>query len=429
VPRPLAIASGFVLVLALIALPGWIAVLHGDAPAPDDRDLRLARASTAPLENGYQRFVAAAQAARLPRDEPTWRRFHAFRSGETWEPEWIGELVAWNAPATELLRAGLATDSFAFPAPDEADARDDRMATLFRLQQLVALAGAQARILLRDGRAADAIELDTLGLHVGKRMSSAENIDLFGIYMASAYQMVSLLDLEHVVRHAPLAPVDALALYQLLEATRWRGEDWQRVWALEYERLLREVDAASTRAGEWRLSAFPMFLLPGAYRWHPHRTATELAAVYRDQREKSVRFCADAGLRADAFVRPARPPSFTELLAPNAIGRFVLAEVRSRDFDRIQLKRCQFETQVSLVEALLAARAYAGVEGELPERLDQLLPLYLGAVPLDRYDGKPLRYARDRRAVYSVGEDLTDSGGGAAPNVLDPLEPGLSLAF
>jgi hypothetical protein len=111
------------------------------------------------------------------------------------------------------------------------------------------------------------------------------------------------------------------------------------------------------------------------------------------------------------------------------MGRLVLAEVRSRDFDRIQQKRCQFETQVSLVEALLAAKAYADVHGELPERLDQLVPLYLDAVPLDRYDGEPLRYARDRRAVYSVGEDLTDAGGSVAPSLLDPLEPGLSLAF
>jgi hypothetical protein len=428
VPRPIAIASCSLLALALIAVPGWIAVHRGDAPAPDDRDLRLARAAAAPPDNGYDRFVAAAAATRLPRDEPTWRRFHAFRAGETWEPDWIGELVARNAPATQLVHAGLASSAFAFPAFDEG-ARDDRMATLLRLQQIVALAGAQARILLRDGRAADAIALDTLGLHVGKRLSGAENVDLFGIYMASTYQTVSLLDLEHAARRAPLAPADALALNQLLEATRWSAEDWRRVWAFEYERLLNDVDAASTRAGEWRLAAFPIFLLPGAYRWHPHRTAAEFASLYRDQRERSAHFCADAGVRASGRRRLAPPLHFAGLLAPNAWGRLVLAVVRESDFDRIQLKRCQFETQVSLVEVLLAARAYAGVEGELPERLEQLIPRYLGAVPLDRYDGAPLRYARAERAVYSIGEDFIDAGGGAAPNLLDPLEPGLSLAF
>ena len=47
------------------------------------------------------------------------------------------------------------------------------MATLFRLQQLVALGGARARILLHDGDAPDAIELASLGLRVGKRVSGA----------------------------------------------------------------------------------------------------------------------------------------------------------------------------------------------------------------------------------------------------------------
>jgi hypothetical protein len=61
--RPLAIASGILLALALTALPGWIAVHRDDALEPDDRDLRLARAA-APPDNGYDRFVAAVAAAR-----------------------------------------------------------------------------------------------------------------------------------------------------------------------------------------------------------------------------------------------------------------------------------------------------------------------------------------------------------------------------
>jgi hypothetical protein len=428
-PRPLAIASGCVLALALVALAGWIASHRGDAPAPDDRDLHLSRAPAAESENGYDQFEAAARAARLPKDEPTWRRFHAFHAGETWEPQWISDLVAQNAEATALLRGGLSAHGFAFPPPDGADAHDDRMATLFRLQQLIALAGSQARMLLRDGRAHDAIELDSLGLHAGKRVSAAENVDLFSIYMASAFQTVSLFDLEAAVRTTRFAPDSARALGELLESTRWHSEDWQRVWALEYERLLREVAAAGAHAGDWNVSGLPMFLLPSAYRWHPHRTATALADVYRDQLRKSGEFCADANLERGG-IAPLQPPiGLASLLAPNAFGRIVIAEVRSRNLDRIQLKRCQFETHVSLVEALIAAKAYADAEGALPEQLADLVPRYLDAVPLDRYDGRPLRYARAVPAVYSVGEDFTDAGGGAARSPDDPHEPGLSLAF
>jgi hypothetical protein len=107
----------------------------------------------------------------------------------------------------------------------------------------------------------------------------------------------------------------------------------------------------------------------------------------------------------------------------------VIDAIRSQSFDRLQLQRCQLETHVSLVEALIGTKAYSDAEGALPERLEDLVPRYLDALPLDRYDGSPLRYARAARAVYSIGEDFTDAGPAAAPSPLEPREPGLSLAF
>jgi len=103
--------------------------------------------------------------------------------------------------------------------------------------------------------------------------------------------------------------------------------------------------------------------------------------------------------------------------------------VRARDYDRIQRNRCQLETQVSIVEVMIAAKAYSDSEGQLPERLDDLVPRFLDALPLDRYDGAPLRYARAAPAVYSIGEDESDEGGRAARGLFDTHEPELSLAF
>ncbi len=430
--RPPPAALGLLLALPLIALWGWIALHRSDAPAPDARDLRLEPSRVATAENGFALFEAAAEAARLPRDEPTWRRFHAFRAGETWEPDWISELVARNAAATELLRASLATPAFAF-ARDGGRALGDRMATRLRIQQLVALAGARARILLREGRAREAIELASLGLQVGKRVSAAENVDLFALQMARSYQTVSLIDLEHAARSAPLAPDTARALGMLLESTRWSAGDWQRAWALEYERLLAAlgaVDVSRARAGEWSLSGWPLLLLPGAYRWQPNRTASALVDLYRDQSRKSTAFCASAGLRDGDRIALPRRTGLVAQLAPNGMGRLVIDQVRARSLDPLQLERCQLETHISLLGVLIAAKAYSDAEGSLPERLEDLVPRYLDALPLDRYDGAPLRYARALPAVYSVGKDFADAGGGErAPNLLDPREPALSLAF
>jgi hypothetical protein len=420
--RLLLTASATLLAAALLGMTGWVAGNRRDAPAPDDRDLHLARAPVAVADNGYERWTAAASAGQLLQGEAAWNRFDAFRAGKTWEPQWIADLVAANSAATDLLRAGIASSHFSFSPPAGAAAFGNRQATLFRVRALIALSGAQARILARDGRFSDALEAASLGMRAGKQLCAAEDLDLFALYMASVFQNLSLFDLEQVIRTAPLAPDSARALARLLESTRWQAEDWQRAWGREYERLIAEVDAVSAQAGP---PAWPLWLLPSDYRWQRNRTTAILADLYRDQRRKSGAFCSDTGLDR----RSGRPAwGIAERFAPNTTGRLVIYGVRAQGFDKFQFARCQLETRVSLVEALAAAKAYSDAEGALPERLDALVPRYLDALPIDRYDGSPLRYARAARIVYSVGDDFTDAAPAAASSS-DPRAPGVSVAF
>jgi hypothetical protein len=62
---------------------------------------------------------------------------------------------------------------------------------------------------------------------------------------------------------------------------------------------------------------------------------------------------------------------------------------------------------------LLAVERYRLKQKKWPDRLDDLKPDFLAAVPNDPFDGKPLRYARraDGVTVYSVGTDKRDDGG------------------
>jgi hypothetical protein len=80
------------------------------------------------------------------------------------------------------------------------------------------------------------------------------------------------------------------------------------------------------------------------------------------------------------------------------------------------------------VEVLVAAKARSDAEGALPERLTDLVPHYLDAPPIDRFDGAPLRYSHSAATAYSVGRDFTDTAP-ALPSPADPRDPGISLAF
>lgn len=63
---------------------------------------------------------------------------------------------------------------------------------------------------------------------------------------------------------------------------------------------------------------------------------------------------------------------------------------------------------------VIAAELYKRRTGAYPDTLNQLVPAFLPAIPLDRFDGQPLRYARTadgRFKLWSVGSDLDDDSG------------------
>jgi len=62
--------------------------------------------------------------------------------------------------------------------------------------------------------------------------------------------------------------------------------------------------------------------------------------------------------------------------------------------------------------AVTAARYQAEQRG-LPEGLEELTPDFIAAVPIDPFDGKPLKFKRTKRGltIYSIGPDMIDDNG------------------
>jgi hypothetical protein len=75
----------------------------------------------------------------------------------------------------------------------------------------------------------------------------------------------------------------------------------------------------------------------------------------------------------------------------------------------------------------LASERYRREKKTWPDKIDQLCPQFLAAVPLDPFDGKPLRYRRvkDGVIIYSVGQDAVDNGGNLDRE--HPISPGVDL--
>ncbi len=88
-----------------------------------------------------------------------------------------------------------------------------------------------------------------------------------------------------------------------------------------------------------------------------------------------------------------------KMLAP-ATGRVAELSLRS-------------QAHVDLARTALAIERYRLATGKVPERLEELMPQYLKEVPIDPFDGQPIRYKRADPGyrLYSILEDGQDNAG------------------
>ncbi len=113
--------------------------------------------------------------------------------------------------------------------------------------------------------------------------------------------------------------------------------------------------------------------------------------------------------------RLARDKVLTKLLMPS------FTRVGEAERRRHALVRC--------MAVALAAERHRRQRGDWPESLAKLTPDFLKEVPLDPFDGRPLRYRQveDGTVVYSVGPDGRDNGGRFDRE--NPTREGADLGF
>ena len=78
----------------------------------------------------------------------------------------------------------------------------------------------------------------------------------------------------------------------------------------------------------------------------------------------------------------------------------------------------EHSARMRVVETALGVERFRlAHSGALPEKLAELVPAFLTAVPLDPYDAQPLRYKKLTHGyvVYSIGPDRHDDGGAEPP--------------
>ena len=112
----------------------------------------------------------------------------------------------------------------------------------------------------------------------------------------------------------------------------------------------------------------------------------------------------DFGRRSQA---PVKHVNYCTPLCRNWIGKCCLQDA---DFGGSYVGLFQRRSVARSMETVFACRRYRAKRGRYPEKLDELVPEFIAAVPLDPFDGKPLRYNNEHHYVWTVGEELAFNG-------------------
>jgi hypothetical protein len=107
----------------------------------------------------------------------------------------------------------------------------------------------------------------------------------------------------------------------------------------------------------------------------------------------------------------------------------LLAGVLFPEFTRVSESNVLLHAQTRCTIVALAVERFRLKQQRWPKSLDELDRELLAKVPIDPYDGKPLRYRLldDGAVVYSVGPDLVDNGGNLVRKY--PAIPGTDVGF
>jgi hypothetical protein len=126
----------------------------------------------------------------------------------------------------------------------------------------------------------------------------------------------------------------------------------------------------------------------------------------------------------------AKAPPYPKDVA-NSMVVHILAKIMLPSMERATLTHFRNTAERRLTATALAVRHYTLDHGGTPpEKLDELVPKYLPAVPLDPFalTPQPIKYANDadKPRLYSVGEDAADGAGSELPTKQAAKRPKLS---
>jgi len=411
-----------------------------DIPPIEDKDLWLSKIEIPMEENAFYLLTKAGKEIDLPREKL--KLFSKMVEGEEWDSEFAEELIIKNKEAFDDFEKALELPYFQLP-----ELQDPKtiwvgmdLPSMLGIQKIGQLNSIRAYFLFLQGREREALDGILKTIQMGQMIMDSPRPVLISYLAGRSVKEVGLWRLRRMIPKLTLPSkvlkdyVAKLEPYKANEEGLIQALKMEYIWATQlkvkydaaYAGKLSEEDLK--KLGMNGLSSFPQPIRRrNDFFYKPNQTQRMLAELYRDAiRNAAKNYYNEMKLLES---QPLSPSSGIKVLfQDNLIGK-ILYDLARPNFRSIFKVKCFEDFYVVGTQTLMAMRAYQLRTHKIPRNLDELVPEYLSGIPADPFDGKPIRYLREKKRIYSVGEDLKDSGGSEGKPLREMEDPTFKIEF
>jgi hypothetical protein len=425
----------------LIIIAGTALYIIGrDESPPDDSMLVLQRAEISEDQNGYTYIVKAGKALYWPgteawkaagshpvpdedalEDEPAVKaadeirkKVEAMEEGREWDDALAADIISHNKEALELIQQALACPQWQRAKPVGFDdlAGDEVFTTLHAARML----SVRSWALAREGKDEAALEQAIDTVRMGRGMEQSKGL-LVSFLVGLTVRNIGLQTTRSLLKTSTVPPDRLKALADQLGSCVDNSQALADTYRVEYEWGQTVLDESikkgegivATGQGTTPLQMKEWGGLTGyGFLYRPNETRRLFVDAFRPAVEAAGKPYSEVHL-PDAR-KEIEGNLVQRVLRGNVVGRSMYAIMWPATFGALEQK-CRSKTEAGVTQALIALKAFKAKTGRLPQSLDELVPEYLPSVPLDNFDGKPIRYSPAKKVLYTVGKDLKDEGG------------------
>ena len=385
--KTILVAAGLSLLLLLFVA---VLVIRRDVP-PNDSDMLLTDPHIPADRNAFTHFSAIEWKGS---DEDDWKLIAIVKDEEPLTEEYVQSLCEKNREAFEHVARGLECPSIqVLPIPRSLQTE---MPYLREWRQIATLMKLRAEMLSKLDRDKEAIEQAFQIIRFGHKVRAGRG-GLIVYLVGASITNLGTTALQESISHVRLPPAELKPYIALLDHYRPDAAALGDSFRSDYMSAACEIDNRGAR----------LFLRPG-------KTKRMLADLYR----YNIALCEEAHATNLAAARSKvvyEPPfqkgtSYARLFATGNFAGIELFYILSPSESIVSLS-CKMASTIASTKLLIALKCYHASTGSLPSSLDALVPEYIDSVPLDIFDGQPLRYSPEKKVIYSVGDNLMDDGG------------------